>query len=319
MTTEQQTSTTVSLTTATTQAPVTTVSSNTPVSGSEISFGGDTVPSNSLTDTHASATHSGFLVPVSATDQEPSGVAALQTNSTNVLEAQSSAFSVSNLPLPSPGSQVTMEQLQSVLTWLQQASANFIQRPNASQCVTQHESVSQTTRHDIPTSQIDTTAHLAHTSVQSRATPFSPQYSAPDSATTTNTPSSHVPLPTPGLHAFHTPTAQGFQQRTGVTAPSTGCGLYNLKQSLVLKLNKPDGNHLPTWFENAESRFLSAGVSTEEDRFNLFRDALSDEQANVGGKFASDAARTHSPYTLVKNALIKRYERRAHHRIVRNS
>jgi len=34
MTTEQQTSTTVSLTTVTTQAPVTTVSSNTPVSGS---------------------------------------------------------------------------------------------------------------------------------------------------------------------------------------------------------------------------------------------------------------------------------------------
>jgi len=48
MSTEQQTSTTVSLTTATTQAPVTTVSSNTPVGGSEISFGGDTVPSNSL-------------------------------------------------------------------------------------------------------------------------------------------------------------------------------------------------------------------------------------------------------------------------------
>ena len=85
MTTQQQTSTTVSLTTATTQAPVTSVSSNTPVSGSEISLGSDTMPSNSLADTHASASHSGFLVPVSATDQEPSGDAALQTNSTNVL------------------------------------------------------------------------------------------------------------------------------------------------------------------------------------------------------------------------------------------
>ena len=197
----------------------------------------------------------------------------------NVLGAQSSAFSVSNLPLPSPDSQVTMEQLQSVLTWLQQASANFIQRPNAGQCVTQHESVSQTTRHDIPTSQIDTTAHLAQTFVQSRATLFSPHYSALNSATTTNTPSSHVPLPTPGLHTFHTPTAQGLQQRTCVTAPSTGCGLYNLKQSLVLKLNE------------------------------------SDEQANAWGKFVSDAARTHSPYTQVKHALIKRYERRAHHRL----
>jgi len=142
MTTEQQTSTTVSLTTATTQAPVTTAPSNTSVSGSAMSLGIDTMPSNSLTDTHASATHSGFLVPVSATDQEPFGDAALQTISKNVLGAQSSAFSVSNLPLPSPDSQVTMEQLQSVLTWLQQASANLIQRPNAGQCVTQHESVS---------------------------------------------------------------------------------------------------------------------------------------------------------------------------------
>jgi len=149
-------------------------------------------------------------VPVSATDQEPSGDAALQTNSTNVLGAQSSAFSVPNLPLPSPDSQVTMEQLQTVLTWLQQASANFIQRPNAGQFITQHESVSQTTRHDIPTSQIDTTAHLAHTSIQSRATLFSQHYSAPDSATTTSTPSSHVPLPAPGLHAFHIPPHRVF-------------------------------------------------------------------------------------------------------------
>jgi len=96
---------------------------------------------------------------------------------------------------------------------------------------------------------------------------------------------------------------------------TTGCDFHNLKQSLVLKLHKPDDNHLPMWFEIAESRFLSAGVCTEEDRFNLFGDALSDEQANVWGKFVSDAARTHSPYTHVKHALIKRYERRAHHRL----
>jgi len=51
----------------------------------------------------------------------------------------------------------------------------------------------------------------------------------------------------------------------------------DLKQSLALKLNKSGDNHLPTWYENAESRFLSASVSTEEDRFNLLRDALSDE------------------------------------------
>jgi len=64
MTTEQQTSTTVSLTPATTQAPVTTVSSNTPVSGSEISLGVDTVLSNSLPDTHASTTHERVYPPV---------------------------------------------------------------------------------------------------------------------------------------------------------------------------------------------------------------------------------------------------------------
>jgi len=81
------------------------------------------------------------------------------------------------------------------------------------------------------------------------------------------------------------PTAQGFQQRTCVPARSVGCGLYNLKQSLVFKLNKPDDNHLPKWYENAESRFLSAGVSIEEDWFNLFRDALSDEKANAWGSF----------------------------------
>jgi len=60
MTTEQQTSTTVSLTTATTQAPVTTVPSNTPVSGSEMLLGIDTMPSNSPSHAHASATL-GFL------------------------------------------------------------------------------------------------------------------------------------------------------------------------------------------------------------------------------------------------------------------
>ena len=195
MTTEQQTSTTVSLTTATTQAPVTTVSSNTPVSGSEISLGGDTMPSNSPSHAHASEALSGFLVPVSATDQEPSGDASLQTNSTNVLGAQSSAFSLPNLLLPAPDIPVTAEQLQAVRLWLQQATANFNQRLNVGRCISQPESVSQTTRHDIPTSQIDTTAHLAQTSVQSRATLFSPHYSALNSATTTNTPLSHVPLP----------------------------------------------------------------------------------------------------------------------------
>jgi len=229
MTTEQQTSTTVSLTTATTQAPVTTVSCNTLVSGSEISLD----VSNSLPDTHASATHSVFLVPVSAIDQEQSCNAALQTNSTNVLGTQSSAFSLSNLPLPAPDVPVRAEQLQAVRLWLQQATANFNQRVNVGQCVSQPESVSQTTRHDIPTSQIDTTAHLAHTSVQSRATLFSPHKSATNSPITTNTPSSHVPLLTPGLHTFHSPTAQGFQQRTCVPARSIGCGLYNSKQSLV--------------------------------------------------------------------------------------
>ena len=122
-------------------------------------------------------------------------------------------------------------------------------------------------------------------------------------------------MPTPGLRAFHTPTAQGFQKRMCVPAPSAACGLYTLKQSHVRKLNKPDDNHLSTWFENAESFFLRVGVSTEKDRFNLFRDALSDEQTNAWGKFISDADRTHSPYTHVKNAFIKRYERRTHHRL----
>jgi len=94
MTTEQQTSTTVSLTTAITQAPVTTVPSNVLVSGSEILLVGDTMPSNSPSHAHASVTLSGFLVPASAADQEPSGDAARQTSSTNVLVAQSLAFSV---------------------------------------------------------------------------------------------------------------------------------------------------------------------------------------------------------------------------------
>ena len=84
---------------------MTTVSSNTPVSGSESTLGGDTRSSNSSSHAHASGTDSGCLVPASATDQAPSGNAPLQTNSTNVLGAQSSAFFVSNLPLPSPDSQ----------------------------------------------------------------------------------------------------------------------------------------------------------------------------------------------------------------------
>jgi len=65
-----------------------------------------------------------------------------------------------------------------------------------------------------------------------------------------------------------------------------------------------DDNHFPTWFENAESRFRRAGVSTEEDRFKLFRDALFDEQANAWEKFVS--AKTHSPCTHMQHALIKR-------------
>ena len=132
-------------------------------------------------------------------------------------------------------------------------------------CVSQPESASQIAHHDIPTSQNDTTTHLANTSVQSRDTSFSPQNFAANRTTMTNTPTSYVPLSTPGLHVFHTPNAQGPQHQTVVPAPSTGCGLYNLKQSIVLKLNKPDDSHLPTWFENAESHYQRAGVSTEED------------------------------------------------------
>jgi len=60
------------------------------------------VPNNSLSDTHASATHSGFLVSVSPAEQEPSGDAVLQTNPTNVSGTQSSAFSLQNLLLPGP-------------------------------------------------------------------------------------------------------------------------------------------------------------------------------------------------------------------------
>ena len=85
-------------------------------------------------------------------------------------------------------------------------------------------------------------------------------------------------------------------------------------KALGQKIGGPsDDNDFPTWFENAESRFPSAGVSTEEDRFELFRDASSDEQANPWEKFVS--SKTHSPYTHMKHALIKRYERRAHHRL----
>jgi len=48
---------------------------------------------------------------------------------------------------------------------LQQATVNYNQTLNIGQCVSQTESVSKTTRHDILTSQNDTTAHLVHTSV----------------------------------------------------------------------------------------------------------------------------------------------------------
>ena len=74
----------------------------------------------------------------------------------------------------------------------------------------------------------------------------------------------------------------------------------------MIKFNKPDNNHLPAWFETSQSHFFSTGASTEEDRFNLFRDALSEEQANPWGKFVFDGANTHSPHTHVKHELIKR-------------
>jgi len=79
-----------------------------------MSLGGDTMPSNSPSHAHASETLSGFLVPVSATDQEPSGDASLQTNSTNLLQAQFPAFSLPNLPLLAPDVPVTAEKLQAV-------------------------------------------------------------------------------------------------------------------------------------------------------------------------------------------------------------
>jgi len=101
------------------------VSSNTPVSGSEFSLGGDTVNSGRLSDTLSSATLYGFLAPDSAADQEPSGDAALQTNSTNVSGTQSSEVSLSNLLLPAPDVQITVERLQAVRLCLQQATANF--------------------------------------------------------------------------------------------------------------------------------------------------------------------------------------------------
>jgi len=96
--------------------------------------------------------------------------------------------------------------------------------------------------------------------------------------------------------------------RTGSSTPN-GCSRpFNCLWSLQLeaincaKLNKPDDSHLPTWFENTESRYQRAGVSTEEDWFNLFRDPLSDERGNAWGMFVSDAVKTHSPYTHVIEA-----------------
>jgi len=55
------------------------------------------------------------LVVVSCCECEPSGDATLQINPTNVLGPQSSAFSLTSLPLPGPDVQVTVEQLQAVL------------------------------------------------------------------------------------------------------------------------------------------------------------------------------------------------------------
>jgi len=72
------------------------------------------------------------------------------------------------------------------------------------------------------------------------------------------------------------------------------------KQPLVIKLNKPDEGWQPfaDVARNAELRFVRAGVSIEEARFNWFRHALSDKLM-----LASDAVQTHSPCTHMKHAL----------------
>jgi len=84
---------------------------------------------------------------------------------------------------------------------------------------------------------------------------------------------------------------------------------------MPLKLNSPDEHQLPMWFANTEILFRDAGVANEGVMFNLFRGALSSSQANSWAKFLYDAALTSSPYTHVKNALIKRYAHLAHQRL----
>jgi len=129
----------LSLAAVATQAPVTTASSNTPVSGSEVSLGGDTVHSRliifrpHMLQQLSRVSWRQFLLQI----RSPSGDAALQTNSRNVSRAQSSAFSLSNLLLPAPDVQVTAERLQAV---------------RVGQWVSQPESDSQTTHNNILTS-----------------------------------------------------------------------------------------------------------------------------------------------------------------------
>jgi len=84
---------------------------------------------------------------------------------------------------------------------------------------------------------------------------------------------------------------------------------------MSLKLNSPDEHQLPMWFANTEMLFRDAGVANERVMFNLLRGALTSSQANTWPKFLYDAAITSSPYTHVKNALIKRYAHRAHQRL----
>ena len=84
---------------------------------------------------------------------------------------------------------------------------------------------------------------------------------------------------------------------------------------MPLKLNSPDEHQLPMWFANTEILFRDAGVANERVMFNLFRGALTSSQANTWAKFLYDAALMSSPYTYVKNALIKRYANRAHQRL----
>ena len=110
---------------------------------------------------------------------------------------------------------------------------------------------------------------------------FSPQNSAANNILTPNAPSSHVWLPTPGLPVFHIPTAHCLQQQTGVPEPSTGSDLYNVKQSLALKLIKLDENHIFDVVWKRCITFSKWGFFYWGRRFNLFRDALSDEHANA--------------------------------------